>query len=56
MRCLLPFALLALCACAEVVLPDMQVPVEDGVELGIDPLADHPLLGVTVTDPLNRMR
>ncbi len=43
-------------ACARCVLPDMQMPVEDGVELGIDPLADHPLLGVTVTDPLNRMR
>lgn len=55
MRRLLPLVLMTLCACTEMVLPDMQLPVEDGVELGIDPLAANPVLGVTVTDPLRRV-
>lgn len=38
------------------VLPDLQMPVGDGVEFGTDPLAPNPVLGVTVIDPLNRMR
>lgn len=56
MRRLVPLALLTLSACAEMVLPDLLVPVGDGVEFGTDPLAPKPVLGVTVTDPLNRMR
>ena len=54
----LPLVLLAsttLTACAEVPLPDLLVPVGDGVEVGTDPLAEHPVLGVVVTDPLNRL-
>lgn len=54
----LPVALLAcvaLSACAEVALPDLLVPIGDGVEVGTDPLAERPVLGVVVTDPLNRM-
>ncbi|ESW61897.1 MAG: hypothetical protein Q27BPR15_04115 [Rhodobacter sp. CACIA14H1] len=56
MRRFVPLALLTLTACAEMVLPDLTVPVGDGVVFGTDPTAPHPVLGVTVTDPLNRMR
>lgn len=53
-----PLAVLAcaaLTACAEVELPDLLFPAGDGVRVGTDPLAERPVLGVTVTDPLNRM-
>ena len=53
---LLPIVLLTLSACTDMVLPDTQVTIGDGVEFGIDPFAPHPALGVTVTDPLHQMR
>lgn len=47
--------LLALCACAETRLPDLTVPLDENTTFGTDLRADHPVLGITVTDPFDRL-
>lgn len=51
----LPIALFWLAACGDMDLPDLKMPVGDGVSFGAD-YSDRPVLGITVVDPLNRMR
>ena len=43
-----------LAACAEMTLPDLTVPLDDGITFGTDLTQPHPVLGVTVTDPFGQ--
>ena len=42
-------------ACAETRLPDLTVPIGDHTTFGTDLRADDPVLGITVTDPFDRL-
>lgn len=53
-RLLLP-CLLTLGACGETRLPVLAIPLSDDASFGTDLNQRHPVLGVTITDPLHRM-
>lgn len=59
MRTTLPLGilcgLLALSACGDTKLPVLAIPLSDDTSFGTDLNAPHPVLGITVTDPLHRM-
>jgi hypothetical protein len=44
-----------LAACAEMTLPDLTIPMGDGVRMGADPKVPNQMLGVIVTDPFGRL-
>jgi hypothetical protein len=46
---------LLLAACAEMRLPDLAVPLGNDTTFGTDLRADDPVLGITVTDPFDRL-
>ena len=48
--------LLVLSACGESRLPVLAIPLSDDTTFGTDLNAPNPMLGITVTDPLHRMK
>ncbi len=48
-------SLILMGACADSRLPVVAVPLSDNATFGTDLNAPDPVLGITVTDPLNRM-
>ena len=59
MRCALPCLFLGLSpvlsGCAETRLPVLSVPLSEDATFGTDLNSPHPVLGITITDPLRRM-
>ena len=47
--------LLVLAACADTELPDLTMPMGGNARFGTDLGAEHPVLGITVTDPFDRL-
>lgn len=47
--------LLALAACKDTRLPDLTIPMGERTTLGTDLRAEDPVLGITITDPLQRL-
>lgn len=43
-------------ACGESRLPVLAIPLSDDTTFGTDLNAPNPMLGITVTDPLHRMK
>jgi hypothetical protein len=48
-------ASLALAACKDTRLPDLTIPVGERTTVGTDLRAEDPVLGITITDPLQRL-
>jgi hypothetical protein len=48
-------ASLALAACKDTRLPDLTIPMGERTTVGTDLRAEDPVLGITITDPLQRL-
>jgi hypothetical protein len=48
-------SIIALAACEDARLPDLTIPMGDRTTFGTDLRAEDPVLGITVTDPLQRL-